>query len=312
MRLYSSGDIHGSELCFRKFLGAAKFYDADVLILGGDITGKVMVPIVEARSGRFEAQLLGRRRTAKNERELAELESHIRFNGFYPYRCSAEDYELLDRDEAHRDEVFRRLMRDEVARWMRIAEERLESSGVRCFVMPGNDDEWETDEALHSDYVVNPDGANVEIDGYQMISSAWTNRTPWASPRELDEDELYTKLSDLADTVDPQRPAIFNLHCPPHDTMLDRAPALTENLQVVMQGGEPKIISVGSTAVRRLIESRQPILSLHGHIHESRGVSRIGRTICVNPGSAYSEGVIDGVVVELEGDDVKSCQLVSG
>lgn len=312
MRLFYTGDIHGSELLFRKFLGAAKFYEVDALVLGGDITGKVMVPIVERKPGRFEATVLGRTRKAKNEQQLEELEKHIRFNGFYPYRCSADEYERLARDEELRDATFRRLMRDEVARWVRLAEERLADSGVACLIMPGNDDEWETDEALESSYVVNPDGRVVELDGFQVLSSAWTNPTPWDSPRELPEEELWEKLAGLAAELDPERPAIFNLHCPPYDTPLDRAPALTDDLQVVTEGGEPKLVPVGSRSVRRLIEERQPVVSLHGHIHESRGVCRLGKTVCINPGSAYGEGVIDGAVIELDGDEVKSSQLVSG
>lgn len=312
MRIYYSSDIHGSELCFRKFLAAARFYEAEVLILGGDITGKVMVPVVETEPGRFAAALLGRETKAKGEDEVAELERRIRFNGFYPYRCGLDEYRRLEEDERYEDEVFRRLMREEAARWMRLAEERLGKSGVRCFVMPGNDDDWEIDAALVSEYVVNPDGKVVELDGYQMLSSSWTNRTPWASPRETDEDDLYARLAGLAEQLDATRPAIFNLHCPPYDTPLDRAPALTEDLKVIRQGGEPKLVPVGSTAVRRLIEERQPAVALHGHVHESRAIVSIGRTVCVNPGSAYSEGVIDGAVIELGRDGVKSCQLVSG
>lgn len=312
MRLFYASDIHGSEQCFRKFLGAARFYGAEVLVLGGDITGKVMVPVVERESGRSEAQLLGQRQSAGTEAELEELEQRIRFNGFYPYRCSQEEYDRLQEDEQYRDEVFRRLMRDEVARWMRIAEERLGSSGVRCFVMAGNDDDWEIDEALQSSYVVNPDGRIVEVDGYQMLSCSWTNRTPWDSPREADEEELYACLAELADQLDSARPTILNLHCPPYGTPLDRAPRLTDDLRVVSKGGEAQLVPIGSTAVRRLIEERQPVLALHGHVHESRAATKIGRTVCINPGSAYSEGVIDGVVVELSRDRVKSYQLVSG
>lgn len=312
MKVYYASDVHGSELCFRKFLGAARFYGAEVLILGGDITGKMMVPVVEVEPGRFEAQLLGRRRRAKGGRGLEELERHVRFNGFYPYRCTSEEHARLASDARYRDEVFGRLMRDEVARWMRIAEERLGASGVRCYVMPGNDDDWEIDEALESSYVVNPDGRVLDIDGFQLLSHSWTNRTPWNSPRETDDDDLYARLVALAEKLDPERPAIFNLHCPPYDTPLDRAPALSDDLRVISEGGEPKLVPVGSTAVRRLIEEREPLVSLHGHIHEARGVVRLGRTLCVNPGSAYSEGMIDGALVELDDGQVRSCQLVSG
>jgi uncharacterized protein len=311
VKLYYAGDVHGSEKCWRKFLNAAKFYEVDTLVMGGDITGKVMVPIVATGDGRHQARVLGKQEVVTDD-GLAELEKRIRFNGFYPYPCDRAEYERLQSDPAHREETFTRLMVDEVRRWIRLAEERLEGTHIRCFVMPGNDDEFAVDEALESTYVVNPDNRVVDLDGVQMLSCSWTNPTPWDSPREQPEDELAARLDGLAAQLDPGLPTVFNLHCPPANTPLDRAPQLTEDLRVVMDGGEPRIISVGSTAVRALIERHQPVLSLHGHIHESKGVAKLGRTTIVNPGSAYSEGVIDGAVVDLRGDKVKSCQLVTG
>jgi uncharacterized protein len=312
VRLYYAGDVHGSDRCWRKFLNAAEFYKVDTLIMGGDITGKVMVPIVERDDGGHEARVLGRHETV-SAGELDDLEKRIRFNGFYPYHCDRIEYGRLQDDPEYRGQAFTRLMRDEVRRWIRMAEERLESTGIRCFVMPGNDDEFAIDDALNSTYVVNPDNRVVWIgDEVQMLSCSWTNRTPWDSPREQDEDDLVDRLHGLARQLKPGVPTIFNLHCPPYGTQLDRAPQLTPELTLVMDGGEPRITSVGSMAVRRLIEEFQPVLSLHGHIHESKAVATIGKTTCINPGSAYSQGVIDGAVVDLSGDNLKSCQLVTG
>ncbi len=312
MRLYYAGDVHGSEKCWRKFLGAARFYEADTLIMGGDITGKVMVPVVTTADGRYEARVLGRPETVAAD-GLEELEKRIRFNGFYPYRCDRPEYERLSADPAHREAVFTRLMVDEVRRWIELAEERLAGTGIRCYVMPGNDDEFAIDAALESTTIVNPDNRVVRVgDGIQMLSCSWTNPTPWDSPREEAEDVLLERLHGIAAQLEPGVDTIFNLHCPPHRTTLDRAPLLTADLKVVMDGGEPRIVPVGSTAVRTLIEEIQPVLSLHGHIHESKAVAKIGKTTCVNPGSAYSEGVIDGAVVELRGSKIRSCQLVTG
>jgi uncharacterized protein len=310
-RVYYAGDIHGSEKLWRKFLGAAAFYRADVLIMGGDITGKVMTPVVEAPGGRYRARLAGRD-TVVDASGVEELEQQIRFHGFYPYRCVPEEYARLDSDETYRDGVFARLMVEEVRRWIRLAEDRLSGTDARIFVMPGNDDEPAIDPALESTLVINPDNDVVEIDELQMLSCSWVNPTPWNSPREEPEDALLARLEGLAGRLDPGRPTIFNLHCPPHDSTLDSAPQLTADLEVVIDGSEPRIVPVGSTAVRTLIERHQPVLSLHGHIHESKGVARIGRTTCVNPGSAYSEGVIDGALVQLAGDEVKTCQLITG
>ncbi len=311
MKLYYAGDVHGSEKCWRKFLNAARFYEVDTLIMGGDITGKLMVPVVAAGNGSHQAQVLGRLETVPTA-DLDELEKRIRFNGFYPYRCDRDEYSRLESDIAYRDEVFTRLMVDEVRRWIALAEERLRDTGIRCYVMPGNDDEFAIDSALESGYVINPDNKVVRVGDHQMLSSSWTNPTPWNSPREEDEDALGRRFNDLAAQLEPGVPTIFNLHCPPHGTTLDKAPELSSDLRVLTDGGEPRIVSVGSKAVRALIEEVQPVLSLHGHIHESKAVARIGRTTCVNPGSAYSEGVIDGAVVDVRGDKVKSCQLVTG
>lgn len=312
LALYYTSDVHGSERCFLKFVNAAKFYGVDTLILGGDLTGKMLVPIVEV-DGRWEMTLLGRHEVITTPSEVDEAEKRIRFNGFYPYRCDQRELARMEADPAYARAVFRQVMRESVERWVQLAEERLRGTGVRCFIMPGNDDEFDIDEALaHSDVVVNPDGRVLQVDGYQLLSLSWANPTPWNSPRELPEEELAARLTRLAQELDPGTPAIFNLHCPPYNSTLDRAPQLREDLSVVMVGGQPNMVPVGSRAVREAIERYQPVLSLHGHIHESRGAVRIGRTLCINPGSAYAEGVLHGALVVLEGDRVANYQLVSG
>ena len=180
--------------------------------------------------------------------------------------------------------------------------------------MPGNDDEFAIDAALESTTIINPDNRVVRVDeDTQMLSCSWTNPTPWDSPREEAEDALLERLHGLAAAAraGPRRPSST---CTARRTARSSTgrPQLTADLKVVLDGGEPRIVPVGSTAVRTLIEEVQPVLSLHGHIHESKAVAKIGKTTCVNPGSAYSEGVIDGAVVELRGPKIRSCQLVTG
>lgn len=312
MRLFYAGDVHGSERCFRKFLNAAAFYDAQVLIMGGDITGKVMTPVIEDKPGRFVATISGSREKAKRPADLEDLEKRIRFNGFYPYRCSREEYERLVSDRGYQDEVMSRVMVEEIRRWMAIADEKLVGTGVQCLIMPGNDDEPEIDAELRSQVVENPDARAVRVGDCQMISCSWANATPWDSPRELPDDALAVKLEDIAAQLDPELPAIFNLHVPPYDTGLDTAPQVDQDLRVVTVGGQPSMVPVGSRAVRELVERRQPLVSLHGHIHESRGVAHLGRTLCLNPGSNYADGVLDGAIVDIEDGAVAHYQLVSG
>jgi Icc-related predicted phosphoesterase len=312
MRLFYSSDIHGSEQCWRKFLNAAAFYDADLLILGGDITGKVLVPLVEEEPGHYLAQVFGRTEKARKERDVEALEKRIRFNGFYPYRCSREDYARLSTDDGYRDQVMNEVMLAEVKRWMQIADEKLAGSGVRCLVMAGNDDPWAIDAAIGSAAVENPDGRVVRVEDYQVLSSSWANPTPWDSPREADEDRLCAMYRDLGHQLEPGVPAIFNLHVPPFDTGLDTAAELDDQLSVRRTGGQAHMVPVGSRAARDFIEREQPILGLHGHIHESRFIAKLGETVCINPGSNYSDGVIDGAIVDLEGGRVTQYQLVRG
>jgi Icc-related predicted phosphoesterase len=312
LTLYYASDAHGSDLCWRKFLNAGPFYDVDALIMGGDLTGKGLVPVVGNGNG-YTARLIGEERRATTEEELEQLEAAIRRNGFYPKRMSSEELEAMRGDAAVREEVFARAMQEELQRWIALAEERLAMSGLRAYVMAGNDDPWEVDQVLEgSDAVVACDARIVRVGGHEMVSFGWSNPTPWNSPRELPEDELYRRVKELTDALESPSSAILNLHVPPYGSGLDTAMELDDELRPVIKGGRPHEMPVGSTAVRQLIEEVQPALSLHGHIHESRGITRVGRTVAINPGSDYASGRIDGVVVELGPDGVRRQQLVSG
>jgi Icc-related predicted phosphoesterase len=312
VRLYYASDIHGTETLWRKFLHAARVYEAGVLVMGGDVTGKVVVPLVED-GGAYVAELFGRAERAGSEEELEDLEKRIRANGMYPHRMSAAEVERVAAlSEQAREEWFADVMLVTFERWLALAEERLADPAVRCFVMPGNDDPPVVDTAIErAARVEGCDGRVVAFGDYTMVSLGYSNRTPFDSPRELDEDELFQRISDLADAAGDMDRCVFNLHVPPVDSSLDTCAALDENLEVVMAGSEPKLISAGSTAVREAIERYQPLLSLHGHIHESAGATRIGRTLCINPGSDYHTGRIAGCLLQLRGEDVRH-QFVTG
>lgn len=312
-RLFFATDIHGSETCFLKFVNAASFYQADILVLGGDITGKQIVTI-ERRDDGYHSHLFGQDRLARTPEELAQLEKQIRMNGFYPYIATADELDELAADEARVAALFSRLMCETVERWLRIAEERLRGLPVKCFISPGNDDLFELDPILQrSDVVIYPEGQVVDLDGeHTMISCGYANMTPWRCPRDVEDEELRARLEAMiAQVPDPSR-CVFNLHAPPYDSTLDIAPQVDADLRPVLVAGQPQMIPVGSRAVREMIEKYQPVVGLHGHIHESRGATRLGRTVCLNPGSEYSEGILRGVLVNLAGGQLKSHQFVAG
>jgi Icc-related predicted phosphoesterase len=313
-RIYFTSDVHGSEVCFMKFVNAAKTYRANVLILGGDITGKMIVPIVEQPDGTFAATYLGTTRIMKTSEERDALEKTIRHSGYYSYRTIPSEVEKLQGDKKSVDQLFSEKMAEGVKRWVSIAEERLKGSNVKCYVSPGNDDRFNIDESLKSSSVVRcPEDEVVWIDEHhEMITSGWTNITPWNSPRETTEEKLAEIFDRMISRVTRMEDCIFNLHCPPFDTPLDEAPELDKTLKPIVRGGEMSMIHVGSKTVRQLIEKYQPFLGLHGHIHEARGFVKIGRTLCINPGSEYGEGVLRGALLNIDENGLKSYLLTQG
>jgi Icc-related predicted phosphoesterase len=311
--IYYASDVHGADRCWRKFLGAGRFYDVDALIMGGDLTGKAIIPVEERPDHTFRAQFLGEERVAADTDKLNELLDAIRYNGMYPWRATS-DAIVRHRDDDHlREALFDEVILAELRRWIELADERMAEYGIDVFVMSGNDDPRECDAVLEgARFVQACDDRIVHIGEHEMISCSYANPTPWHSPRELDETALYERINKLASQLERPQTAIFNLHVPPYDTGLDTAQQITENLEPVFQSGHPVEIPVGSTAVRQLIEEYQPLVALHGHIHESRGETRIGKTWAINSGSEYNSGRIHGAVVKLAGDEVVSHQLVVG
>jgi Icc-related predicted phosphoesterase len=314
-RVFFATDIHGSETCLLKFISAAAFYKCTVLLMGGDITGKMMVPIVRSSGATFEASFLEREWRADTETELAELEKKIRRSGGYPYVCSREELVFLEANPEEVKSVFTRVMVAETKRAVEIADAKLAGKGVRCFITPGNDDEAAIDKAFAgSENIVNPEGQITQLDDdHEMISTGYANITPWHCPRDEPEEALRGRIEAMAVRLQEPSSAIFNLHCPPYASRLDDAPELDETLTPVLASGQLHIIPVGSTAVREAIEHWQPLVSVHGHIHESRGRTQIGRTQCFNPGSEYGAGYLRGLILELDRKKgVKSYQFTSG
>jgi uncharacterized protein len=313
VRIFFATDVHGSEVCWRKFLNSGKHYQADVIILGGDMTGKALVPVIDDGGGRWHATLLEHRQELVGEDQVAEFEQAVIRRGYYPFRITPEELHELAQDEPRWHALFEDHMLATVARWMELADEKLAGTGIRCFVCPGNDDQLNVDDVIARAKTVElGEGRVIEVDGYQMASSGWANRTPWDTYREEDEPQLAERIERMASqvTAPPER-TIFSLHCPPYGTGLDDAPELTAEMDLKDAGHALK--PVGSTAVRDAIERYQPALSLHGHIHECRATKRLGRTLCVNPGSSYEQGQLLGAVIDVEGGkQVKKFVLTSG
>jgi len=313
LRLFYAGDVHGSRVCWKKFINAAAHYPADVLVMGGDLTGKALVPIVRTADGSYSAEVIGELRLARTEEELEQLRQAISSNGMYSLMVDEAEAERLAADPALREAALEKALLEELRLWVDLADERLAGTGTRAYVIPGNDDPWSVDAVLAAGKCVDACDEAVRIVGaHELLSFGYSNRTPWHTPRELEEEEIYSRLKALAEQLESPRRAIFNIHVPPYESSLDTALEVDQDLRYVTKGGRPHEIPTGSPAVRQIIEESQPLLSLHGHIHESRGLSQIGSTLAINPGSDYGSGHLEGCLVHLAPDRVVNRYLVSG
>ncbi len=298
MKIFFATDIHGSEVCWRKFLNSAAFYKADLVILGGDVTGKAMVPIID-RGGRWQATWRGETYQLESKQQLDELMARIRNSGFYPAIVSEDELSHLGANEDAVGERFEHEMISSLDRWLDMADGKLRGGQIPCILNGGNDDIFEIDSVIESSPCVSfAEGKLMDLGGFSLVSMGWTNPTPWNTYREAAEDKLAEKIEAVAELVPDMSRAIFNFHAPPYGTGLDEAPALDENLRPMHGGAVMK--PVGSTAIRDAILKYQPMLSLHGHIHESRAIKRMGRTMAINPGSVYGDGVLQGAVLDLD------------
>ena len=315
-KIFFATDLHGSGKCYEKILSAAKFYKVDVLVLGGDMTGKMLVPIVDYGDGTFKADYIGEK-TLHSADEVKSLERDITNSGYYPYPCSKAEMDELNASKEKVDKVFMSVMKDTLLKWVDRAEPFLSELGVTCYLTGGNDDYQEIVDAVHdTPHVKNADHKVLKIDElHEMVNLGWSNPTPWKCPRDHTEEELETMTEKLVSSVSDKENCVFNVHVPPINCGLDTVPKLDDSVyppKPVINKGQAVMIGAGSTSIRSAIEKYQPLVDLCGHIHESRGTTRIGRTVVINPGSEYPEGVLRGAIVNIADKKVLSFQLTSG
>ena len=312
-RILYGSDFHGSDAVFRKFLASGIQYKANALMVGGDVTGKAMIPVRHLGGGRYEAHLLGADRKAATPDDLETIKKAIGQVGFYPIVLEQDEAEELEADPAKMGARFEQEMCQRVRDWMALAEEKLTPHHITLYFMAGNDDLYSIDKVVEEfKSVRNPDMRRYELDGgYEVVGLSNANLTPWLCARDVDEPEITRKLDELAAMVQRPEQAICMLHVPPFKSGLDTCPDLDKNLKIITQGGQVVMKSAGSSAVKAFIEKFQPMLTLHGHIHESPGHARSGRTLMINAGSEYAEGIMKAAIINLENGKVKGHMLVS-
>ncbi len=309
--IFFATDVHGSEICWKKFINAGKFYNADILVLGGDMTGKALVPFIKDARGKYKVNFLEEEMLLDEEGKIT-MEKNISDRGYYPIDVTDDEYDELNADSEKVEQLFVERVLLMAERWVSFADQKLAGTGIKCFVCPGNDDMFELDAVLDSSKSITmSEGQVLDLDGYyEMLSSGWSNPTPWDTHRECSEEEITARIEAMVKQVSDMNRCVFNLHAPPFGSGLDEAPELDENLRPKYAGRS--LIPVGSTAVRDAINNYQPPLALTGHIHEGRGIKRMKKTFVVNPGSSYEQSTLLGAIIEMDKKGVKKYVLTSG
>ncbi|HEY9078086.1 MAG TPA: hypothetical protein VIO61_16240 [Anaerolineaceae bacterium] len=310
--IFFATDVHGSDICWKKFINAAKFYRAEILILGGDLTGKAVCPVIHLGKEQYRVRLLEQTFLVDGQTELQEMLKRIRSRGYYPYPTDPDGIEEIYQSPEKLHQVFSAEVLKRLAEWLDYASQKLAGTGVRVYLSPGNDDMYEVDALIASSpHVTLAEGKVIALDDHhEMISSGWCNPTPWHTYREEPDERLTERYFAMLKQVKNPHNLVLNLHAPPYGSTLDDAAELTEDLRPKYAGNS--LVPVGSRAVRRVIEQYTPLLGLFGHIHEGKGAMRIGKTLCINPGSMYEQGALQGALVQLERGKIKNHILTTG
>ncbi len=312
MKLFFATDVHGSEICWKKFIAAAKFYEADVVILGGDMTGKAIVPIIAQGGGKYKVTLLDQETILDGKEDVDKMVSTIQNRGYYPYVTDPDEVASIASKPGRSDELFLQEALKTMQHWMEYADAKLAGTPIRAFCCPGNDDMFEIDDIIRQSKCVQlVEGKVTQLDEHhEMISAGWSTPTPWHTHREESEEQLKQRIQVMIDKLKDVKQSVFNLHNPPYGSGLDEAPELTSDLRPAYAGRS--LVPVGSKSVLELIEKYGPLLTLHGHIHEGKGTRKYRNTLCINPGSMYEQGMLHGAIVELKPNKVGNYVLTTG
>ncbi|TRM77497.1 hypothetical protein DJ531_07725 [Sulfolobus sp. A20-N-F6] len=308
VRILFTSDLHASYTTFKKFINAAKLYKVDALIIGGDIAGKSLVPIIDLGNNKF---LIDNKEISSSE--LNTITEKFKNEGTYYAILSKKEFDEAVGNKKVQEELFKVAMISTLRDWIRIADERLKENKIPIFVNLGNDDpEYLFDVLKEGEMFKVGEGEVFEFNGYQIVSYGYVNPTPWNTFREKREEDIYSDLKKIVSKITNFERAIYNFHAPPFNTNLDNAPLLDEELKPVIRAGEIIYTHVGSKSIRRIIEETKPLLGLHGHIHESKGFDKLNNTIVINPGSEYNNGLLHAALIVLQGNKVKAHQFILG
>jgi Icc-related predicted phosphoesterase len=308
MRIFFSSDLHGSDVCFRKFLNAREFYHADVLLLGGDLCAGSIVFAEQIDAG-WQVRLAGRDLLLRDQSELEKFRSALANKGHLLKLQSHQDPGSPDQGSDRED--LDHEIQAQLRRWVELAATKSPRHPV--YFVPGNDDPYYLDDIFEFPPFINIHRKHILLDEETSIMGiGGSTPTPWKTEREYSEEQLEGFVTSTFNTKLDQKSLILLSHCPPHNSGLDLAPALLGDFSYELHLGMPRPVPVGSLAIREALRQLAPILGLFGHVHEGRGHTKIHQTLCINPGSAPWSGRLQGCLVDISEGKVASFQLTEG
>ena len=304
MKLFFTTDIHGSSLLFQKALTVAEDFEVDLLIIAGDLSGKEIIPVVQEGGDKFIISG-GLNSISKNRiadyRELSEDSNDF---GKYMLELTVEEYLECLNDSKKAVKLALQPVINRLNSWIELYKSK--NYKYKLLISAGNDDSLELDGVLktyRNDNVIIGIDNVFNFQDFCVVNYSSVPPTPWNTPREKSEKEIEKEIKAILSEA--SAPYIFNFHCPPYNTLLDGAPLVDDDNRIVVKGGQVQKGHIGSKSVLDLINQYQPLLSLHGHIHESSAEVYIKDTLCVNPGSEYAQGVLRGYYFELAANSIK-------
>jgi Icc-related predicted phosphoesterase len=158
--------------------------------------------------------------------------------------------------------------------------------------IPGNCDPVSIHGKIENSQAVNIHGRSLIIKNIGICGFGGSNPTPFNTPLEFEEVEIYDQTSKLIKGISQEKISLLVTHTPPYNTKTDLLPSG---------------MHAGSTSIRKIIEEYQPSLNVCGHIHESRGVDTIGKTKIVNPGE-ISQG--HGCLIHINDEDQVKVEII--
>jgi Icc-related predicted phosphoesterase len=311
--LFFTADIQGSDICWNKLLNAADLFHVDALIVSGNLIGSALQPMVREEGGTWRSVLGQTPVRVKTREEISALEEKIRSLGRYPYRVSPEEALELEHSPTLRQKRLEQEARRALRHWLELAEGKLKKAGRRLIMMAGEQDPSFVDAIIgESSAVERAHGKIITLNpNHKLISAgSFRNGGQEDDSHRFKEQEMFRHLQDRVSELGEVYRNIFNIQIPPLDATLCNAVCLNCARE---KDNRSDYYPPGSAAVRRLIETYQPLLSLHGNTHgRDNKFTHIGRTLCCVPGNGRLEGLLSGFLITLKKSEILDFQPIQG